>query len=209
MVASGILPRELGHAPAGGAATTTGGERMPGESSDSETAGQTPQRRKTPGVDGIAHTISLLLTMFATWLLLSGYFEAFLLALGVLSCIVVVAIAHRMDVVDRESFPVHLTSKVLTYWPWLLKEIWLAAIDVTKRVLAPGMPISPTVVELKTTQHSDLGQVIYANSITLTPGTFTIRVYENKVLVHALSREGADSLAAGEMDRRVTAMEAG
>jgi multicomponent Na+:H+ antiporter subunit E len=182
---------------------------MPGESSDSGTAEQAAQRRKKPGVDGIAHTVSLLLTMFATWLLLSGYFEAFLLVLGVLSCIVVVAIAHRMDVVDHESFPVHLTSKVLTYWPWLLKEIWLAAVDVTKRVLAPGMPISPTVVELKTTQHSELGQVIYANSITLTPGTFTIRVFENKVLVHALSREGADSLAAGEMDRRVTAMEAG
>ena len=107
-----------------------------------------------------------------------------------------------------KSFPVHLTSKVIGYWLWLLKEIWLAAIDVTKRVLAPNMPISPTLIELDATQHSELGQVIYANSITLTPGTYTIRVYGNRLLVHALAREGADSLAEGGMDRRVTALEA-
>ena len=100
-----------------------------------------------------------------------------------------------------------ITSKAMSYWPWLLKEIWLAAIDVTKRVLSPRMPISPTVIDLDATQQTELGRVIYANSITLTPGTFTIRIYRNRILVHALSREGAESLAAGEMDRRVTAME--
>lgn len=150
----------------------------------------------------------MLVAMFATWMLLSGYFHAFLLTLGVLSCILVVGIALRMDVVDREAFPIHLTPRILTYWAWLLKEIWLAAVDVTKRVLSPSLPISPTIVELPTTQHSELGQVIYANSITLTPGTFTIRIYGNRVLVHALSQEGADGLASGEMDRRVTALEA-
>jgi multicomponent Na+:H+ antiporter subunit E len=150
----------------------------------------------------------MLVALFAAWLLLSGYFQAFLLTLGVLSCVLVVVIALRMDVVDHEAFPIHLTPRILTYWAWLLKEIWLAAIDVTKRVLSPSMPISPTLIELPTTQHSELGQVIYANSITLTPGTFTIRIYGNRVLVHALSQEGADGLAEGDMDRRVTALEA-
>src|SRR3546814_4753108 len=56
----------------------------------------------------------LLAAMLATWLLLSGYFEAFLLTLGAMSCVLVVAIARRMDVVDRESFPIHLTFKLLT-----------------------------------------------------------------------------------------------
>lgn len=152
--------------------------------------------------------MALLMALLATWLLLSGYFQPFLLTLGVISCVIVVAIALRMDVVDRESFPIHLTAKVMIYWPWLLKEIWLAAVDVTKCVLSPRLPISPTVIDLESTQHSDLGRVIYANSITLTPGTYTIRIYENRILVHALSRDGAESLAGGEMDRRVSAMEA-
>lgn len=177
---------------------------MPSEPSQSGSAGQGGRRP-----DRVARSLALLLAMAATWLLLSGYFEIFLLTLGAMSCVLVVAIARRMDVVDRESFPIHLTFKLLTYWPWLLKEIWLAAVDVAKRVLSPRMPISPTMVDLEATQRSELGQVIYANSITLTPGTYTIRIHDNRILVHALSREGAESLAGGDMDRRVTALEAG
>lgn len=179
---------------------------MPSDSSGSETAGQSVRRRRIPGSDRIVHSLSLLVAMFATWLLLSGYFQAFLLTLGVISCVIVVAIALRMDVVDHESFPIHLTFRIPLYWAWLLKEIWLAAVDVTKRVLSPSQ-ISPTLIELDTTQHSELGQVIYANSITLTPGTYTIRIYGSKLLVHALSRDAADGLATGDMDRRVTAVE--
>lgn len=185
----------------------TGGERMPGESSGSESIGQGKRHRRLPGADRIVHSLSMLVALFVTWLLLSGYFETFLLTLGVLSCVLVIAIALRMDVADREAFPLHLTPRIFLYWIWLLKEIWLAAVDVTKRVLSPSLPISPTVVALDTTQHSELGQVIYANSITLTPGTYTIRIYGNRVLVHALSQDGADGLAEGEMDRRVTALE--
>lgn len=177
---------------------------MPSEPSQSGSAGQGGRRP-----DRVARSLALLVAMAATWLLLSGYFEIFLLTLGAMSCVLVVAIARRMDVVDRESFPIHLTFKLLIYWPWLLKEIWLAAVDVTKRVLSPRMPISPTLIDLEATQQSDLGQVIYANSITLTPGTYTIRIHDNRILVHALSREGAESLAGGDMDRRVTALEAG
>ncbi len=180
---------------------------MPSDPSGTEKAARNGRRRKIPATDVVVRSLSLLLAMAVTWLLLSGFFEAFLLTLGALSCVLVVAIAVRMDVVDRESFPIHLTGKALTYWIWLLKEIWLASVDVTKRVLARRMPISPTLIELDATQRSELGQVIYANSITLTPGTFTIRVYGNRLLVHALTREGADSLVEGGMDRRVTAME--
>lgn len=180
---------------------------MPSDSSGSETAGQRAKRRRIPDSDRIVHSLSLLMAMFATWMLLSGYFEVFLLTLGVISCLIVVAIALRMDVVDRESFPVHLTLRIPLYWAWLLKEIWLAAVDVTKRVISPSQ-ISPTLIELDTTQNSELGQVIYANSITLTPGTYTIRIFGSRLLVHALSQDAADGLATGEMDRRVTAVEA-
>lgn len=180
---------------------------MQGDSSGSKRAGQGETRQRIPGADRIVHSLSLLVAMFATWLLLSGFFHAFLLTLGVISCVIVVAIALRMDVVDHESFPIHLTFRIPLYWAWLFKEIWLAAVDVTKRVFSPST-ISPTLIELDTTQHSELGQVIYANSITLTPGTYTIRIFGDKLLVHALSKEGADGLATGEMDRRVTELEA-
>lgn len=155
----------------------------------------------------MVHAISLGLTLFVTWLLLSGYFVPLLITFGILSVILVVFIAHRMEVVDRESHPVHLTFVLPGYWLWLLKEIVLSSVDVTRRVMAPKLRISPTLVRVKATQQSDLGKVIYANSITLTPGTVTLDMDGDVLLVHALSREGAASLEEGEMDRRVTRLE--
>jgi multicomponent Na+:H+ antiporter subunit E len=155
----------------------------------------------------LVHAVTLGLVLFASWLLMSGIFEPFILLLGVLSCAVVVVIAMRMDVVDHEAVPVHLTLKVILYWPWLFWEIVKANIDVTKRVLGLA-EISPTMVRIKATQKTDLGLVIFANSITLTPGTISIDVEEDgHILVHAISRDGTEGLEGGDMDRRVTEME--
>ncbi|MAJ93514.1 MAG: cation transporter [Rhodospirillaceae bacterium] len=155
----------------------------------------------------MVHAVSLGLILFATWLLMSGVYIPFILLLGVLSCVVVVLIAMRMDVIDHEAVPLHITFRSLLYWPWLLWEIVKANIDVTKRVLGLA-PISPTMIRLQATQKTDLGLVIFANSITLTPGTISIDVEENgEILVHAISREGAEGFADGEMDRRVTELE--
>lgn len=155
----------------------------------------------------MVHAVTLGLVLFGSWLLMSGIFEPFILLLGVISCGIVVVIAIRMDVIDHEAVPVHLTFKVLLYWPWLFWEIVKANIDVTKRVLGLA-EISPTMVRIKATQKSDLGLVLFANSITLTPGTISIDVEEDgHILVHAISREGTEGLEGGEMDRRVTEME--
>ena len=82
-----------------------------------------------------------------------------------------------------------------------------ANLDVMRRIVSPELPISPTIVRLPCTQHTDLGRVMYANSITLTPGTVSIDLDDEYVTVHALTREGAEALATGEMDTRVTALE--
>lgn len=185
-----------------------GADNMPKGSSQSGGAGD-EAGKGFPPANKVRLASSLGVVLFVVWLLLSGYFQTFLLTLGLLSCLAIVLIALRMDVVDREAHPLHLIGRIVGYWAWLLKEIWVAGIDVSKRVLSPRMPISPTLVQLKTGQATALGKVIYANSITLTPGTFTIRVFDDQILVHALSQEGADELAGGEMDRRVIAVEGG
>ena len=63
-------------------------------------------------------------------------------------------------------------------------------------------------VNCGTSQETELGQVIYANSITLTPGTVTIAIDKDIMVIHALTVGSATGLQTGEMDRRVTAMEA-
>lgn len=155
----------------------------------------------------MVHAISLALVLFALWLLLSGHYVPLLIGLGALSVLLVVTIALRMDVVDREGHPIHLSPKALLYWPWLAWEIVKANLDVARRILDPRLPISPIVIRLKASQKSDLGRVIYANSITLTPGTVSIDIDGEHIEVHALTREAAQALRTGDMDRRVTRFE--
>ncbi|MCZ6574946.1 MAG: Na+/H+ antiporter subunit E [Gammaproteobacteria bacterium] len=155
----------------------------------------------------MVHAISLALVLFALWLLLSGHYVPLLIGLGALSVLLVVTIALRMDVVDREGHPIHLSPKALLYWPWLAWEIVKSNLDVARRILSPTLPISPTVIRLKASQKSDLGRVIYANSITLTPGTVSIDIDGEHIEVHALTREAAQALRTGDMDRRVTRFE--
>ena len=154
----------------------------------------------------IIHSLSLGALLFAVWLLLSGHYTPFILILGVVSCITIVTVTLRMEVADHEGLPIHLTWRALTYMPWLIIEIIKSNFDVAKRVLSPSLPVTPTLLRVKASQSTDLGQVIYANSITLTPGTISVDVANNEILVHALSREGAESLLDGMMDRRVTSM---
>ncbi len=165
-----------------------------------------------PGAIGLGsvlfRAISLGLFLFVVWLLLSGhYHESLLIGLGIASCIAVVFIAHRMDVIDHEGHPVQLGWRAPLYWLWLGWEVVKANLHVARRVLGLGPPIDPAIISVKTSQKSELGKVIYANSITLTPGTISLRVTDDAIEVHALTRETAADLETGGMDRRVTRME--
>ena len=154
-----------------------------------------------------APAVYLGLFLFALWLVLSGHYAALLVGLGIASSVFVVAIALRMGIVDRETHPIHLHPTFLLYFFWLAWEITKANIDVARRILDPRLPISPNMLTVRSTQKSDLGHASYANSITLTPGTVTVSVEGDVLEVHALTREAAAVLAAGEMDRRVTKIE--
>lgn len=153
------------------------------------------------------HSASLFLSLYLFWLLLSGFFTAFLLSAGAGSALAVVWFARRMDVVDAEGHPIHLGPKAIFYWPWLIKEIIKSAWDVSKIILHPKLPISPTLVRFKPTQKTAVGLVLHANSITLTPGTITIEAQAKEFLVHGLTHSGAQGVIDSEMDRRVTAGE--
>jgi len=130
-----------------------------------------------------------------------------MLSLGVISIAFVVYIAHRMDVVDHESQPVHLTLKIPAYYAWLIKEMVLSNLLVVKHIWLGNKSISPVFSTITASQKTDIGKVIYANSITLTPGTVTVNLEGDQFVVHALLRESIEDLESGEMDRRVTQLE--
>lgn len=152
--------------------------------------------------------LSIGLVLYVFWLVLSGHYTILTVTAGLLSVVATVALADRMKIVDAEGHPIHLLPRAATYWPWLAVEIVKAAIDVTRIILNPRLPVSPTLVRVKASQRTGAGLATYANSITLTPGTITARVSGNEFLVHAVTRAGAKDLAEGRMDRRVKEFEA-
>lgn len=153
------------------------------------------------------HATSLSAVLFGVWLLLSGHYTPLLLGLGGVSALLVVAISLRMDVVDHEGHPLHLGLRILWYWPWLMVQVLRANVDVARRVLSPSLPISPRMFKVRATQRTDLGRVIYANSITLTPGTVSVELEGSVILVHALTAEAAEDLREGTMNRLVVGVE--
>ena len=156
---------------------------------------------------GVLRSLSLFLSLCLFWLLLSGYFTPFLLAAGIGSALAVVWFSRRMGLVDEEGHPIHLGCRLLHYVVWLLREIASSGWTGSRIILDPRLPISPTLVRFRPTQKTDVGLVLHANSITLTPGTITIEAGPREFLVHGLTRSGAEGVVDSEMDRRVTACE--
>ena len=155
----------------------------------------------------LKHAINMGLFLFAIWVLLSGHFTPLLLVLGVLSTLLVVFLAARADLIDREIQPVFLRSSMLLYWFWLGREIIKSNIHVARLILDPAMPISPNVFTVRAFQKTELGRVTYANSITLVPGTVAMDVEEDVITVHALTKAAAKDLKGGDMNRRVCHVE--
>jgi multicomponent Na+:H+ antiporter subunit E len=151
--------------------------------------------------------LSLGAFLFVFWLALSGHYTATLIGAGAICSALCVLAAIRLRAADTEGHPVELFRGALTYFPWLSWEIAKSAWTVTKIILHPRLPISPTMTTVRASQKSAAGIATYANSITLTPGTITVGADDHVLIVHALTGDGALDLEGGAMDRRVTRFE--
>ncbi len=150
--------------------------------------------------------IGSLIVLSGLWMLLSGHFEAFYLSLGAVSVALSCWLWWRAGLANEDRLSWRHVPRLLIYQAWLLKEIAWANWAVMREILRPQPAISPTVLRVLASQPDDLGRVIFANSITLTPGTIALEVDAQGVLVHALTTAGAESLATGTLDARVSAI---
>jgi multicomponent Na+:H+ antiporter subunit E len=143
--------------------------------------------------------VATFLVMLVFWVVMSGMFDAFHFSLGVLSCLLVAHFSHDLLFTGgglrtwARDF-----AGVLTYLPYLFKEIVLANLQVAYIVLHPRMLdlIDPSLVRFKTTLKRPVSKV------TLTPATITVSIDDDEFTVYALTRSAAESLP-GEMERRV------
>jgi len=156
---------------------------------------------------GMVKAISLTLALIALWLTLSGYFTPFLLSVGLASILFTVYLAARMHLLDEEAVPDQLRPSVLLYWVWLSGEVFKASVAVCRVILSRDMKLSQQLIRVPRDQKTEMGRTIFANSITLTPGTITVETGKNAFLVHALTEDFTGAEGFEEMGRRVTKVE--
>ena len=138
----------------------------------------------------LRNAIVLAIVLGLYWLGLSGYFDnGMLLTLGVISILLVLGLCYRMRILDTETVPYLNSVKAMSYYTWLFKEIVKANFKVVKAVLSPDLEISPTLVKIPSTPKTEIGKTMFANSITLTPGTVSVEMGKDEILVHALLEE--------------------
>lgn len=154
-------------------------------------------------------TTRLATTMALLWLLLSGIYKTQLLILGALSVALVVWFAVRMRVLSHRGQPIYFRfTHIIEYWGWLGYQILLSNLDVVKRVFSPNMNIRPKLRRVEATPDTELGRAVYANSITLTPGTTAINFTpDDHILVHALHESSLEELESGEMAAHIRDIE--
>jgi multicomponent Na+:H+ antiporter subunit E len=152
----------------------------------------------------VLHTAPVLAVF---WIVLSGHFEPLFLSLGAASVLLVCLIAHRAGVLDADGVTFARVLRLPPYLLWLVKEVLVSAVDVVRKVWSPRPALRPVVAKTPAAGLSELSQVVYANSITFTPGTLSFDVDDDCVNVHSLDEEGIEQLRSGAMLRRVRRLE--
>ena len=175
-----------------------------------------PAHTHYPAWKHTARRAAQWLLLFGLWVALSGQTGVEFLVIGAVAAVAAIAFSELLFRGSHEglfapspaqvSWYARTTLRFFLYLPWLAYQIVVSNIHVAYLVLHPRLPIDPSLVEFGTTLRSEAGQVVLAQSITLTPGTVTVDASNGRFLVHCLSRRTRAGLAEGTLQRRIASV---
>lgn len=144
--------------------------------------------------------------LFALWIVFSGRFDGFHLAMGIVSSALVAAFYGDLMFTSGEPRRVFgLWLRLAGYIPWLLYQIFLANLHVMVLVFHPRMGdrIDPKIITFDSRLKSDYARMLFANSITLTPGTITVDVTVlGRFSVHCID-DASGNVLPGIMEEKI------
>jgi len=147
------------------------------------------------------------LLLLGTWIIFSGLLDGFHLTLGVISCVVVSLISTRA-LFPAGGTPLSVLivrgGRFAIYLGWLIKEIVMANLHVFALAMMPGgmRQMHPEMVSIHVRLKSQAARYVLANSITLTPGTVSVKIDGDQLLVHSISRKTTEGLES-DMEQRI------
>ncbi|MEM9478796.1 MAG: Na+/H+ antiporter subunit E [Verrucomicrobiota bacterium] len=145
--------------------------------------------------------------LLLNWLVFSGLFDVFHISLGVICCAFVTWLSSDLLFTDRSTPLSHRFrefARAPGYIVWLIGEVFKSNVHVLKLALSPNTKnlVRPRLIRIKTPLKSQFGRYVLANSITLTPGTVTVNMHDDELLIHCIDKASADGLD-GSMDERI------
>ena len=151
---------------------------------------------------------TLLALLLAFWAGLSGELTTpLLVGFGLVTTTLVTWLAVRKDLLVADLTAGTLLRIAFLYMPWLVGQILVANLRVIRLVWSRDLPIDPRLTDVPTTLRTGLGRATFANSITLTPGTVTVDLKQEHLVVHALTADDAAGAQDGSMEARVRRVE--
>ena len=150
--------------------------------------------------------VIFFLLLLALWLLLSSQHIEWIIGLGVVSAVLVVWLGSRMGILGADLHTFGFYLRLPWYAMWLLGRITISCVRIAMIILRPSLPISPGFLHVPMTQKKDLGKLVHANSITLTPGTVSTKLEDQHIEVHALNRDCSTEWQV-QLDRKVSQLE--
>ncbi|WP_435361572.1 Na+/H+ antiporter subunit E [Haloarchaeobius sp. DFWS5] len=155
----------------------------------------------TPGA--FARYGATALVSFAFYMLLGDPTSLFDLVTGLVSAAVVAAVLGEVTFDwSPSTTTVASLARAVVFLPWLLVAVVRSTVGLTLVVLDPRLPIDPKMVRIPAPE-SRLGRALLANSITLTPGTLTVDVVDDELVVHTLTTSSCAELLAGSITNAV------
>jgi multicomponent Na+:H+ antiporter subunit E len=135
----------------------------------------------------------MLLFLIFFWIILSGQIDYFHLFLGAFSVLLTVLFDKKYF--SRNYLVLNVQSSWITFFFKTIKEIYISSIDVSRIIWSKDLNLDSVFKILKCSHLSELQKVIYANFITLTPGTMTVKIESNgDILIHAIKKSFLEDL---------------
>lgn len=153
----------------------------------------------------------MFLLLFFLWLLLNGRVTAEVVAFGLVLSALLMAFARRFCgwTAARERRWLRVLGRLAVYFAHLCAEIVRSNLAVMRVILSPSLGgVQPQLFFFDSHLDTDAGRTLLANSITITPGTYTVGVYGSTLAVHALNPAFKAGTPDSTCGRRLLAMEA-
>lgn len=153
----------------------------------------------------------MFVVFFLFWLLLNGRFTAEIAVVGlVLSALLYLFVWKFMDYSPKGEWALfRRLPRIVWYLCYLVKEIFVSAFRTIHFIWSPVEEVEPQLVSFRSKLRTKAGRVVLADSITMTPGTITVDIAEDKLLVHALDATMAEGLEDSRMERNIAKVEGG